>query len=121
VDAHFIPLFFYESMLSLLGLVVMLLLWQRFTARGRLLLAGDVGLLYFVWYGLERSLLETFRFGYNWTIFGVPTAQLVGIGAAIAGLIAIAIRHWWVRHHPEGAESASASPPDERSDVEAAA
>ena len=60
---HFIPLFFYESMLSLIGVFVMILLWRHFTARGRLLIAGDVGLLYFVWYGLERSLLETFRSG----------------------------------------------------------
>jgi len=58
---HFIPLFFYESMLSLLGVLVMLWLWNHFTARGRLLIAGDVGLLYFVWYGVERSLLELFR------------------------------------------------------------
>ena len=30
---HFIPLFFYESVLSLLGVGVMLFLWRRFTAR----------------------------------------------------------------------------------------
>jgi phosphatidylglycerol:prolipoprotein diacylglycerol transferase len=98
---HFIPLFFYESMLSLLGVLVMLFLWRRFTARGRLLIAGDVGLLYFVWYGIERSVLETFRSGWNWTIFGLATAQLVGLGAAAVAIGAIFFRHWWVRHHPE--------------------
>jgi phosphatidylglycerol---prolipoprotein diacylglyceryl transferase len=106
VDAHFIPLFFYESLLSLIGVAVMLLLWQRFTARRRLLIAGDVGLLYFVWYGLERSLLETFRFGYNWTFFSIPMAQLIGVGAAVAGVVTILIRHWWVRGHPEGSSVA---------------
>jgi phosphatidylglycerol:prolipoprotein diacylglycerol transferase len=100
---HFIPLFLYESILSLTGVLVMIWLWGRFTARGRLLIAGDVGLLYFVWYGLERALLEFFRFGYNWTFFGVPMAQIVGLGAAAAALIAIAIRHRWVRAHPESA------------------
>ena len=98
---HFIPLFFYESMLSLLGVFVMLALWRRFTARRRFLIAGDVGLLYFVWYGIERSVLETFRSGWNWTFFGLATAQLVGLGAAAAAVAAIAVRHWYVRRHPE--------------------
>jgi phosphatidylglycerol:prolipoprotein diacylglycerol transferase len=108
VDAHFVPLFFYESMLSLLGVFVMLFLWRRFTAPGRILIAGDVGLLYFVWYGIERSLLETLRGGWNWTWFGIPTAQLVGLGAAAAAIIAIAVRHWYVRQHPEGTGNATA-------------
>jgi phosphatidylglycerol:prolipoprotein diacylglycerol transferase len=94
---HFIPLFLYESLLSLVGVLVMLWLWRRFTARGRWLIAGDVGLLYFVWYGLERALLETFRSGYDWTFFGLPTAQLVGVGAAGAAAVAILGRHWLVR------------------------
>jgi phosphatidylglycerol:prolipoprotein diacylglycerol transferase len=101
VDAHFIPLFFYESVLSLIGVFVMLFLWRRFTARGRLLIAGDVGLLYFVWYGIERSVLETFRSGWNWTIFGLATAQLIGLGAAAAAIVAIIVRHRWVRYHPD--------------------
>ena len=101
VDAHFIPLFFYESMLSLIGVFVMLFLWRRFTAHHRLLIAGDVGLLYFVWYGVERSILETFRSGWNWTFFGLATAQLVGLGAAAAAIVTIFIHHWWVRRHPE--------------------
>jgi phosphatidylglycerol:prolipoprotein diacylglycerol transferase len=107
-SAHFIPLFFYESVLSLIGVFVMLWLWRRFTARGRLLIAGDVGLLYFVWYGIERSALETLRGGWNWTFLGIPMAQLVGLGAAAAAVLAIAIRHWYVRRHPEGTGSAPA-------------
>ena len=93
---HFIPLFLYESLLSLVGVVVMLWLWRRFTARGRLFIAGDVGMLYFVWYGLERSLLEFFRSGYDWTFFGLGTAQIVGIGAALASIGVIVVRHWRV-------------------------
>ena len=98
---HFTPLFFYESMLSLIGVGVMLLLWRRFTAHHRLLIAGDVGLLYFVWYGVERSVLETLRSGWNWTFFGLATAQVVGLSAAAAAIIAVLVRRWCVRHHPE--------------------
>ncbi len=100
VNAHFHPLFLYESLLSLLGIFVLLWLWNNFTARGRILIAGDVGLLYFVWYGLERSLLETLRGGWNWTFFGIPVAQLVGLGAGVAAVLAILVRHAWVRRHP---------------------
>ena len=112
--AHFIPLFFYESMLSLLGVFVMLWLWNHFTARHRLLIAGDVGLLYFVWYGLERSLLELLRSGWDWTFFGIPMAQLVGMGAAAAAIVAILIRHWYVRRHPTAeVDDAPPAPPTE--------
>jgi phosphatidylglycerol---prolipoprotein diacylglyceryl transferase len=120
-DAHFIPLFFYESALSLIGAFVMMFLWRRFTARGRLLIAGDVGLLYFVWYGIERSALETLRSGWNWTFFGLATAQLVGLSAAAVAILAIGIRHWWVRWHPEGASGGSSeSTPRPIEPVEAA-
>ncbi|MGD0862357.1 MAG: prolipoprotein diacylglyceryl transferase [Candidatus Limnocylindrales bacterium] len=113
---HFTPLFFYESVLSLIGVGVMLLLWRRFTARRRLLIAGDVGLLYFVWYGVERSLLETLRSGWNWTFFGLATAQIVGLIAAAAAIVAVFVRHWWARRHPEEAAGgpAEGSPPPAR-------
>jgi phosphatidylglycerol:prolipoprotein diacylglycerol transferase len=100
VDAHFAPLFFYESVLSLIGVLAMIFLWRKFTAKGRLLIAGDVGLIYFVWYGIERSGLETLRGGWDWTFFGIPMAQLVGMGAALAAIVAIVVRHAWVRRHP---------------------
>jgi phosphatidylglycerol---prolipoprotein diacylglyceryl transferase len=121
VDAHFIPLFFYESMLSLIGVFVMLFLWRRFTAHHRLLIAGDVGLLYFVWYGVERSLLETLRSGWNWTFFGLATAQIVGLGAAAAAIVTIFVRHWWVRHHPEAPATDAAAGPTDDAAVAAAA
>jgi len=97
---HFIPLFLYESVLSLVGVAVMIWLWRRFTARATLLIAGDVGLLYFVWYGVERSVLETLRSGWDWTFFGIPMAQLVGLGAALAASVAILARHRWVALRP---------------------
>ncbi len=111
VDAHFHPLFLYESLLSLLGFFVLLWLWDRFTARGRYLIAGDVGLLYFVWYGLERSLLETLRGGWNWTFNGIAVAQIVGLGGAATAIAVLFIRHWWVRGHPPADESSEPGEP----------
>jgi phosphatidylglycerol---prolipoprotein diacylglyceryl transferase len=106
---HFTPLFAYESLWSLVGIGVMLFLWSRFTARGRWLVAGDVGLLYFVWYGVERSVLESLRGGWNWVFpirlplfsYDMPMAQIVGLGAAAVSIVAIVIRHRYVRSHPE--------------------
>jgi phosphatidylglycerol:prolipoprotein diacylglycerol transferase len=111
VDAHFHPLFLYESLLSLLGFFVLLWLWNHFTARRRYLIAGDVGLLYFVWYGLERSLLESLRGGWNWTFNGIAVAQIVGLGGAATAIAVLFVRHWWVRGHPPAGEPSEPSEP----------
>ena len=55
-------------------------------------------------------MLETLRCGWDWTFFGVPMAQLVGLGAAAAAIVAILIRHWYVRRHPIATEGAEAPP-----------
>ena len=70
---RFHPLFLYESLSGLLGLLFLLWVGRRFRARLR---PGDIILLFFVWYGTTRFLLETFRSD-NWTFFGIPTAMIV--------------------------------------------
>ena len=52
-------------------------IWLGFHAR-KSLRPGDLLLLFFVWYGIVRFVLETFRHD-NWTFFGVPTAQIVSL------------------------------------------
>ncbi len=86
----FVPLFFYESALSLVGLAIALWLSRRLAGRLR---DGDLFSFWFVWYGAVRSILETFRIGYDWTFFGVPTAVLVGLAAVAFGIVTIAWRH----------------------------
>lgn len=84
-DTHFHPLFLYESLLSLIGVAVLLWAGRRFAHRLR---QGDILLLYFIWYPLERSALELLRFD-NWKLGAVPTAQVVSavlIAAALAAL-----------------------------------
>jgi phosphatidylglycerol:prolipoprotein diacylglycerol transferase len=88
---HFHPLFLYESLSGLIGAAVLLWLARRRTSR---LVPGDLLLIFFVWYGTTRFLLEFMRIG-NWTFFGIPTAQIVSAGFVIAGLVAL-----WYRHGP---------------------
>jgi prolipoprotein diacylglyceryltransferase len=50
-----------------------------------------------IWYGAVRSFLETFREGYNWTVAGgIPTAQLIGVGLVVFGIVTI----WWRHRGP---------------------
>ena len=87
--ARFHPLFLYESLSGLIGAVV--LIWLGFHLRRRLRV-GDLLLLFFVWYGLVRFVLENLRHG-NWTFFGVPTAQIVSLMFIVPALLILAWRH----------------------------
>ena len=88
VDAHFVPLFLYESISGLIGAVVLLLLARR----ARALLPGDVVLLFFAWYGTTRFVLEPLRTN-NWTLGGIPTASIVSAVAVVGALLLLAWRH----------------------------
>jgi phosphatidylglycerol:prolipoprotein diacylglycerol transferase len=88
-STFFHPLFLYESLLNLLGMFVLLWVGRRYARR---LYDGDIAMLYFVWYGSVRTVLETFRTG-NWMVGGVPVAMILGVGAAVFGAAVIIIRH----------------------------
>ena len=88
----FHPLFFYESVLTISGGLLALLLARRFSARLR---DGDLASFWMIWYGGVRLVLELFREGWNWTVLGVPTAMLIG-----ALLVAIGGATIWWRHGP---------------------
>jgi phosphatidylglycerol:prolipoprotein diacylglycerol transferase len=86
----FHPLFFYESALDITGGLIALYLSRRLLAR---LQPGDLAAFWGIWYGTVRSLLETFREGWNWTLGGIPTAQLVGLIVIGIGIAWIAWNH----------------------------
>lgn len=86
----FVPLFAYEMALNLIGMLLILFVIRRFGPR---LFAGDAVLMYIMWYGTVRTLLETYRVN-NWTILGVPTAMWIGIIGVI-----LAAGWLWYRHH----------------------
>jgi phosphatidylglycerol:prolipoprotein diacylglycerol transferase len=88
----FVPLFAYEMVLNFIGMLVVLWVIRRFGPR---LFAGDAALIYIMWYGAVRSLLESYRVN-NWTILGLPTAMWVGIiGFVLAGA-------WLMYRHRRG-------------------
>jgi phosphatidylglycerol:prolipoprotein diacylglycerol transferase len=86
---HFHPLFLYESVSGIVGALV--LLWLARRPRSRLV-SGDLLLIFLIWYGLTRFLLEDLRTG-NWTFFGIPTAQIVTLGFILVGVAGLFYRH----------------------------
>jgi phosphatidylglycerol:prolipoprotein diacylglycerol transferase len=95
-ETHFHPLFLYESILSFIGVFVLLYLARRFSRR---LLLGDVMLMYFMWYGAERFFLEFLRID-NWTVGGIAMAQIVGALLVIGAAVAMFLRHKYFRGQP---------------------
>ena len=85
----FVPLFAYEMVLNLIGMLVILYVMRRFGPR---LFAGDAVLMYIMWYGAVRTVLETYRVN-NWTILGLPTAMWIGIIGVV-----LAAGWFWYRH-----------------------
>jgi hypothetical protein len=59
---------------------------------------GDLAMIFIIWYSTVRFGLEYLRAGYNWTFFGVPTAQVVA-GAFMQAAVAVLV---W-RHRPGAA------------------
>ena len=103
---HFHPLFLYESLSGIIGAAVLLWLARRASSR---LVPGDLLLIFFVWYGTTRFVLEFMRTG-NWTFFGIPTAQIVSAGFILVGLIGLWYRHG--RGRPEPIDEDELDPDD---------
>ena len=101
---QFVPLFAYEMALNLIGMLLLIYVIRRF---GHRLFAGDAALMYIMWYGAVRTMLETYRVD-NWTILGIPTAMWVGI---IGFILAAA---WLIYRHRRGWGSPMIKPADER-------
>jgi phosphatidylglycerol:prolipoprotein diacylglycerol transferase len=101
----FHPLFLYESMLTIAGGFIALIVARRFTAS---LVDGDLASFWMIWYGGVRLLLELFRDGWNWTILGVPTAMLIGAVLITAGVGTVLWRHRGRPESPRGRRSSAA-------------
>jgi len=100
---RFHPLFLYESISGVAGALFLFWLGSRFRSRLR---PGDLLLVFFIWYGTTRFLLENLRAD-NWIFFGVPTAQVVSIV-----FIAIGVTGLVHRHRPRHAADRPATHPE---------
>ncbi len=87
--SHFHPLFLYESILDVTGFVVLMIVGRKMKDR---LKDGDIMLLYFVWYGVVRFILEGFKLEV-WTIGGIPTARWISGALVVVGITALWFRH----------------------------
>ena len=88
VDAHFHPLFLYESISGVVGALVLLYLARRV----RWLRPGDIVLFFFMWYGTTRFLLEPLRTN-NWTFYDVPMASIISAAFVLGAVALFAWRH----------------------------
>ncbi len=104
----FHPLFFYESALNIAGGLVALYLSRRFLPR---LVAGDLAAFWALWYGATRLALENFREGWNWTVGGIATAQLVSLVLIGVGVVWLAWNHRPGRSRREPSQVASETGP----------
>ncbi|HLY13897.1 MAG TPA: prolipoprotein diacylglyceryl transferase [Candidatus Limnocylindrales bacterium] len=108
-SAHFQPLFLYESISGLLGMLTLLWLSRRFAARLR---TGEIALIFFIWYAAVRFMLEFLRID-NWTFFGIPTAQLISV---IVIAVSVALLVWRRGRVPPGLSQPVAREPDDDDD-----
>jgi phosphatidylglycerol---prolipoprotein diacylglyceryl transferase len=86
---RFHPLFLYESISGVLGALT--LIWIGYHLRKRLR-PGDLFLVFLIWYGAVRFMLEPLRHA-NWTFDGLPVAQIVSLLFVVPALIILAWRH----------------------------
>ncbi len=110
---HFQPLFLYESLSGVLGLLFLLWLGRRFAERLR---PGDLFPIFFIWYSITRFSLEFLRAGYNWTLGGIPTAQIVSALTIVLAVAVLVVRHAGPGPSlaaAEAAEQAAERPPAE--------
>jgi phosphatidylglycerol---prolipoprotein diacylglyceryl transferase len=95
---HFHPLFAYESILNLLGCIMLLVIGRKYKNR---LLDGDIAFIYLIYYSTVRFGLEWLRIG-NWKLAGFPTACWISIVAIIVSISIMVYRHR--RPHKSDAE-----------------
>ncbi len=97
----FHPTFLYESILCLLGVLLLLLVGRRFKGR---LLDGDIANLYLIVYPAIRLFTETQRpdaWVYNLNGTMIPVAQIVSATALVGAILVFFIRRQILHQKPE--------------------
>ena len=87
---RFHPDFLYESVLNVIGFIVLIVVARRLRLRLR---DGDIFLLYLIWYPANRILVESLRPD-AWTVNGgLATAQLVSLVLMAVAVVGLSWRH----------------------------
>ena len=87
---RFHPDFLYESVLKVIGFIVLIVVARRLRLRLR---DGDIFLLYLIWYPANRILVESLRPD-AWTVNGgLATAQLVSLVLMVVAVGGLLWRH----------------------------
>lgn len=92
-DTLFQPLFLYEIIWNVIGVIVIVWLQHRFRLQW-----GKVLAVYLIWYGLGRSYLESIRIDPSeFTFLGIPSNVWAAFGAVVLGVIIFLVQS---RRHP---------------------
>lgn len=88
---YYQPMFLYESLLNLVGLVILLVLRKK----SKKLESGDMLGLYLIWYGVVRTITESFRFeGEVLLIGGIRVSIVVSVIFMIVGIAFLVIKRF---------------------------
>ncbi|HEY0259843.1 MAG TPA: prolipoprotein diacylglyceryl transferase [Lacisediminihabitans sp.] len=88
----FLPTFLYEIIWDLIGVAVILYLGRRFRLQW-----GKTIAVYFIWYGIGRSYLESIRIDPSLIFLGVRTNIWAAWAAIVVGLVIFIVQS---RRHP---------------------
>jgi prolipoprotein diacylglyceryl transferase len=89
----FQPLFLYEMIWNVIGVIVILLLERKFRLRW-----GKSFAIYLIWYGLGRSYLESIRIDPSeYGFLGIPSNVWAAFAAVVLGVIIFIVQS---RRHP---------------------
>jgi prolipoprotein diacylglyceryl transferase len=92
-DTLFQPLFLYEIIWNVIGVVLLVWLGRRFTLQW-----GRLFALYLIWYGLGRSYLESIRIDPSeFSVLGIQSNVWAAFGAVVLGLVIFFVQR---RRHP---------------------
>ncbi len=85
-NAYHLPMFYFESLVCLLGFIIMLILRRR-----RYTKVGYVFSFYFIWYGIMRFIIEIFRED-SLMIGNLKVAQIVSVVLILVGIYNILVQ-----------------------------
>ena len=89
LQTRFHPVFLYESLWNLIGVVLVLFAGRKWADK---LKEGDLFLFYLIWYPLGRLWVESLRPD-AWKIGNIPTAQIISMVLIIISVVLMVVRH----------------------------